>query len=64
MSDDEWMDWPEPREAIAEIAAVAPAELFEYPGGGHLFTDAGSPDYDADATVLAHARILEFLAAL
>ncbi|WP_199523621.1 dienelactone hydrolase family protein [Micromonospora craterilacus] len=40
------------------------AELFLYPGAGHLFADAGSVDYDEPATELLMRRTLEFLARL
>lgn len=45
------------------VAALGPerAEVFTYPGGTHLFTDASLPSYDADATSLAVHRSLEFL---
>jgi dienelactone hydrolase len=37
------------------------AELFLYPGDGHLFTDSTLPDYDADATALVLERVLGLL---
>jgi dienelactone hydrolase len=37
------------------------AELFVYPGEGHLFTDSSLPSYDADATALVLQRSREFL---
>ena len=39
----------------------ADAELFLYPGDGHLFTDSSLPSYDADAAALLIQRILTFL---
>jgi dienelactone hydrolase len=56
----EWLDG-----LLAEIrAAPAPVELFEYPGTGHLFTDASLPEeYDAAATELLWRRVLAFCAA-
>ena len=33
------------------------AELFLYPGDGHLFTDSSLPAYDADATALVLERV-------
>lgn len=39
-------------------------ELFDYPGTGHLFTDASLPEeYDAAATELLWSRVLPFVAA-
>lgn len=43
------------------VAAVDGAELHLYPGGGHLFTDPGSPDYDEAATALVVQQALAFL---
>ena len=42
-------------------AIVEGAELYLYPGDRHLFTDAGSPDYDEGATALVVQRVLGFL---
>lgn len=39
----------------------AGGELFLYPGSGHLFAEPGRQDYDATATRLLMARVLEFL---
>jgi dienelactone hydrolase len=45
-------------------AAGAPLEVFDYPGGGHLFTDASLPDeYDPDATAVLWQRVLDFCSA-
>ena len=45
------------------VATVGPsAELFLYPGDGHLFEDSSLPSYDAEATELLVTRMLEFLA--
>jgi len=42
-------------------AAGAPAEVFEYPVSGHLFTDASLPaEFDAAATELLWSRTLDF----
>jgi dienelactone hydrolase len=38
--------------------------VFRYPRAGHLFTDAGTPDYDGAASALAWQRSLSFLAGL
>ena len=44
------------------VAAVGPsAELFLYPGDGHLFADRSLPTYDAAAAALLTSRIGEFL---
>jgi dienelactone hydrolase len=50
-------------EAARELVAQVPdAELFLYPGNGHLFADASLPSYDADATGLLTRRVIDFLA--
>lgn len=51
-------------DAEAEYAEVAGAELFLYPGSGHLFAEPGHPDYDEQAALLATERVLAFLSAL
>ena len=44
------------------VAAVGPsAELFVYPGDGHLFADSSLPSYDAEAAALLTQRVLAFL---
>lgn len=56
----EWID------ALADAirAAGAPLQLFDYPGAGHLFTDASLPDeYDAGASAALWQRVLDFCAA-
>lgn len=42
--------------------AGADAEIYRYPGAGHLFTDPELPDYDAEAAERAWALALAFLA--
>jgi dienelactone hydrolase len=37
------------------------AELFVYPGDGHLFTDSSLPSYDPDGAALVVQRSREFL---
>ncbi len=37
------------------------AEIFRYPGGGHLYTDASLPDYNAQAADLTWKRVIDFL---
>ncbi|MFB2565479.1 dienelactone hydrolase family protein [Rhizobium sp. IMFF44] len=64
---------PDPFEPEEDVAAwqqavtksgVA-AEIFRYPGrGGHLYTDASLPDYDAKATDLTWKRVIDFLDAI
>ncbi len=46
--------------ALAE--ATSQAELFVYPGDGHLFADSSLPAYAADAAALLTRRVLDFLA--
>ena len=58
--------WREPHmiaAASAELAAGgAVLEVFDYPGTGHLFTDASLPDeYDEAATELLWSRVLPFV---
>jgi dienelactone hydrolase len=45
------------------VAAAGPglAELFVYPGDGHLFIDSSLPSYDADAAALVIQRSRELL---
>ncbi|MDQ3641310.1 MAG: dienelactone hydrolase family protein [Actinomycetota bacterium] len=44
-------------------AAGAPVEVFDYPGRGHLFTDASLPDeHDPSAAELLWKRVLAFCA--
>lgn len=43
-------------------AEAGDAELFIYPGDGHLFADSSLPSYDADAASLMLNRVLAFLA--
>lgn len=63
MEGDEWAqeDLPAARELIE---AVDEAELFLYPGDGHLFADSSLPDYDAAATAKLQERVLAFLSAV
>ena len=54
-------------EAAREIVTtIGPelAELYLYPGDGHLFTDSSLPSYDEAATTLVIERSRQFLAAL
>lgn len=43
------------------VASTTGAELFLYPGDGHLFSDPGSASFDPDATDLLIERVLAFL---
>jgi len=43
------------------VSQAADAELFLYPGDGHLFADSSLPSYDADAAALLSERVLTFL---
>jgi dienelactone hydrolase len=60
MEDDEWAveDLPAARELVETVDG---AELFLYPGDGHLFADSGLPDYDDAAAELLGRRVVDFL---
>ena len=60
MEGDEWAaeDLPAARELVE---ATEEAELFLYPGDGHLFADNSLPDYDENAATLLTERVLAFL---
>lgn len=47
--------------ARALVDAVGGAELFLYPGDGHLFADSSLPTYDPGAAALLQRRVLSFL---
>jgi dienelactone hydrolase len=55
--------WREPDAEAEYVAQVPGAELFVYPGPGHLFAEPGHADYDEQAARLATERIRAFLAA-
>lgn len=63
MEGDEWAqeDLPAARELVDSVEG---AELFLYPGEGHLFADSSLPDYDLAAAKLLLERTLAFLAAV
>jgi dienelactone hydrolase len=63
MADDEWAleDLPAARELVAGVDG---AELFLYPGDGHLFAERGGPDYDEAAAAQLTARSLALLASV
>lgn len=61
MENDEWAkdyDIPAAREIVANVKR---AELFLYPGDGHLIADNSAPDYDEKAASLLKKRVEEFL---
>jgi len=60
MEDDEWAeeDLPAARELVETVDG---AELFLYPGDGHLFADSSLQDYDEGAATLLKQRVLGFL---
>lgn len=58
MDTDEWVEI----EVLKQLAREIPdAELFLYPGTGHLFADSSLGDYDQQAEELLVGRTLEFL---
>ncbi|HET9420995.1 MAG TPA: dienelactone hydrolase family protein [Nocardioides sp.] len=57
-------EWREPEAEAEYVADVPGAELFVYPGSGHLFAELGDPDYDEETARLATERVLSFLSAL
>jgi dienelactone hydrolase len=57
-------EWREPDAEAEYLAGVPGAELFVYPGSGHLFAEPGHPDFDEAVARLATERVLAFLAAL
>jgi dienelactone hydrolase len=60
MDADPWA--AEDRAAAEALVEKAPtAELFLYPGSGHLFADASSGDYEEEAAALLKERTLAFL---
>ena len=61
MDGDEWFE--EDRAAAQALVDEAEnAELFLYPGDGHLFTDSSLGDFDEEAAALLKKRVLAFLA--
>jgi dienelactone hydrolase len=53
----EWVD----AVAASIRSAGAPVEVFDYPGDGHLFTDASLPgEYQPDEAALLWQRVLTF----
>lgn len=60
MDADPWAEEDRPA-AEALVAEVEDAELFLYPGSGHLFADSSLGDYDERAAGLLMERTLAFL---
>jgi dienelactone hydrolase len=60
MDADEWSEEDRPV-AEALVQEIEDAQLFIYPGSGHLFADASLDDYDEDAARLLKKRTLDFL---
>ena len=60
MDKDEWAeeDLPAARELVDDVEN---AELFLYPGDGHLFADSSLGDFDPEAAALLKERVLAFL---
>ena len=58
--------WFEQDMAAAQelVAEIENAELFLYPGDGHLFADSSLGDFDEEAAALLKARCLAFLEAV
>jgi dienelactone hydrolase len=63
MEGDEWAaeDLPAARDLVETTEG---AELFLYPGNGHLFADSSLSDYDENAATLLTQRVLSFLDAI
>jgi dienelactone hydrolase len=60
MDADEWLEEDRPV-AEALVAHTPAAELFLYPGSGHLFADPSVGDYNEEAAGLLKKRTLAFL---
>ncbi|RKR87431.1 dienelactone hydrolase [Micromonospora pisi] len=63
-ADPSFVDEGDLEAARALVASTADAELFLYPGDGHLFTDDSLPEYDEQAAALLTERVLTFLAGI
>jgi dienelactone hydrolase len=55
---DKWFNREGGEQVVREVPG---AELFRYPGSGHLFTDSSWEEYDAASTALVLERTLAFL---
>jgi dienelactone hydrolase len=63
MDADEWFQ--EDAAAAQELVdEVENAELYLYPGNGHLFADSSLSDFDAEAAALLKERVLAFVKAV
>jgi dienelactone hydrolase len=60
MDEDPWAEEDLPA-AEALVEEIEDAELFIYPGKGHLFADSSLGDYDEQAAALLKIRTLDFL---
>ena len=58
---DEWREDGVVEEFVSRVGEVATAELFEYPGSAHLFTDSSLAEYQVEPTSLVVSRTLTFL---
>jgi len=61
MEGDKWVQEGDLDAARKLVETVQGANLFLYPGNGHLFADSSLPDYDKRATDLLIERVLAFL---
>jgi dienelactone hydrolase len=58
---DEWREAGVVEDFVAGVESIAAAELFDYPGSAHLFTDSSLPEFAARAAALVMERTLLFL---
>ena len=58
---DEWREDGVVEEFVSRVGEVATAELFEYPGSAHLFTDSSLAEYQPESASLVLGRTLAFL---
>jgi dienelactone hydrolase len=61
MESDEWVLEGDLDAARQLAESTTDAELFLYPGEGHLFVESSLADYDAGAATLLKQRVLAFL---
>ena len=59
--DPEFVDTGDIDAARELIEQAGDADLFLYPGDGHLFADASLPSYEADSAAVLTGRVLQFL---
>jgi dienelactone hydrolase len=60
MDGDPWAEEDRPA-AESLVAGAEDAELFIYPGAGHLFANSSLEDYDEQAAALLKERTLSLL---